>query len=82
LDGGVGPTVSLNTGANALVIPTALLQPSVDGDIVSMGFAVSGATTIAANVGQCLGKSEEAPMQITAAYSVSSLNPGSNTFTL
>jgi hypothetical protein len=79
--GGVGPTVAVNTGANALVTLTALLEPSVDGDTVSMGFNVSGATTIAASVSQCLSNSEQAPMQISAAFVVSSLNPGSNTFT-
>lgn len=79
--GGVGPTVSLNTGTKALVILTAFLETTTDGDTVSMGFAVSGATTIAANVGQCYSTSQQSPIQAGASFTVTGLTAGSNTFT-
>ena len=75
--------VTITTGTAALVILTATMRLSVTGNIVHMGFAVSGATTTAASdnysasmtsavagVGAC----------ITAVYPVV-LNAGSNTFT-
>lgn len=78
-----GPAVTLTTGTSALVIVgTQVYQNTADRGAY-MGFAVSGATTIAASEAQAVGifngTATPAP-KISAAFVVT-LTAGSNTFT-
>jgi hypothetical protein len=78
-----GPAVTLTTGTSALVIVgTQVYQNTADRGAY-MGFAVSGATTIAASEAQAVGifngTATPAP-KISAAFVVT-LTSGSNTFT-
>ena len=80
-----GPAVTVTTGTSVLIIPTADLYNSADGNYGLMSYAVSGATTIAADAHTNLliftspGAGKDA--QVSAAYIHSGLTPGSNTFT-
>jgi hypothetical protein len=79
----VGPTVSLLTGANALVILTAAMDSSVAGGNAVMGFAISGATTQAASNSLSLACTSAAGSQFynsSAVFAVG-LTPGTNVFT-
>jgi hypothetical protein len=80
----VGPSVSVTTGAAALVHVSALVQNATGGGGGYMGFAVSGATTIAPTNDRALrlisttaGEANRA----TVFHHQISLTPGSNTFT-
>jgi hypothetical protein len=86
-----GPSVAANISATgkALVTVTTLMSNGVANDGCSMGFAVSGATTVAASDAQSVrldnnngnGASENQKVQISATYLVTGLTAGSNTFT-
>jgi len=79
-----GPAVTVTTGTKALVIIGGeLYQGTVDRGLY-MGFAVSGATTIAANAATSIGMYYGANDQLSSKFSgafVVTLTAGSNTFT-
>jgi hypothetical protein len=80
----VGPSVTLTTGTTALVILTGRLSIASVNQAALMGFAVSGATTIAAADASCIyvdtrGAIDQT-VQCTAIYQVT-LTAGSNVFT-
>jgi hypothetical protein len=82
----VGPslTVNVSSSGTALVMLTAQLSNSNANRICYMGFAVSGASTVAASDAQSVSltsASANATAQVTATYLVTGLTPGSNTFT-
>lgn len=81
LAGGVGPVVVATTGTKALVLLQCQLSSNVDGDTCAMGFNVSGATTIAASIPQSIQSPNAAATAGAAAFLVSGLTAGSNTFT-
>lgn len=80
----VGPTATVTTGANAIVIVTANIANAAGGDGAAMGYAITGATTIAASdqnslqYGASLGG---AYPQASAVFPQGGLTPGSNIFT-
>jgi len=80
----VGPTVTITTGTDALVILTATIAASSDARMASMGFAVSGATTIAVSDATSLRASASTtnfdPYSMSAIFRVT-LTAGSNVFT-
>lgn len=79
-----GPACTVTTGASALVILTANIANAGSTDGAAMGFAVSGATTLAASATTSLQYTNSlggAYHQSSAAYVQSGLNAGSNTFT-
>jgi hypothetical protein len=80
--GGVGPSVSAVTGTKALVIIEANLTSNTAGDTCAVGYDVSGATTIAADVTRCLASSSQPPTQCAGAFVQTGLTAGTNTFTL
>lgn len=81
ISGGAGPTVTAVTGAKALVIIQANMTSNVAGDTCSVGYDISGATTIPADVGRCLSSSSAAPFQGAAGIVQTGLTAGTNTFT-
>lgn len=82
-----GPAVSLETGTTALVTVTAGISNTVSGSQISaMGFAISGATTVAASdsfslQNQALAAVAGAQIVASASFYVTSLTAGTNTFT-
>ena len=82
--GTIGPVVTVTTGANALVICTSSMGNASSSNNF-MGFAISGATTLAAAdatalVIVCTGVAGAA-QQNSALYFQTGLTAGSNTFT-
>ena len=80
----VGPAVTLTTGTKALVLLSCYMENSSTTNIVQMGFAVSGATTLAAAFGRTFyirGNSGGVALQASSVIPVTSLTAGSNTFT-
>ena len=82
----VGPavTVTVSSTGQTLVTITAELFNSTNNGICFMGFAVSGATTLAASNTQALRFQSPAAngrAQMSATYLVTGLTSGSNTFT-
>ena len=79
----VGPTVTITTGTTALVIVSCVHTAFNTNPSTSyMGFAVSGATTIAAADASAKGFQNAGGAATTAAvFRVTTLNAGSNTFT-
>lgn len=78
-----GPTVTITTGAYALVFITGQAQNSTNGEESRMGVEVSGATpTIAATDNYCLLSCDDANNYLQASTSVmfTTLTAGSNTF--
>ena len=75
-----GPAVTITTGTKALVIVTAYLENDGAGQAF-MGYAVSGATTIAATDTTALVKAASGNYRMSAVSRLSSLTAGSNTFT-
>lgn len=80
----VGPTVTVTTGTTALVVMTARLSIASVNQAALMGFAVSGATTIAAADASTIyvdsrGAADQT-VQMSAIYQVT-LTAGSNVFT-
>lgn len=79
----VGPSVSLTTLTTVLVVLTASMANSVAGTGANVGFAVSGATTLAANNTRALSAVTSASYayQMSAVYFLPGLTAGINTFT-
>jgi len=79
-----GPAVTVTTGTKALVIVCSEMYQGTSDRGLYMGFAVSGATTIAANAAQAAGiyngASDLTAIKFSAAFVVT-LTAGSNTFT-
>jgi hypothetical protein len=81
----VGPSVTVTTGTTAVIVISCGLDNEASGRAPRVGFAVSGASTIAATSTQCLRLSNSgarSSMQSSVVYVVSGLTAGSNTFTL
>ena len=76
-----GPAVTLTTGTKALVIITANIVNATAANYSYMGFAVSGATTVAAGTAQALWTVGTNLIQASAGFLVTGLTAGSNTFT-
>lgn len=79
----VGPTVTLNTGSQALVTLTSFMANNTVGQGCYMAFAVSGATTIAATAERSLRLMSSNANERNRASAVvwqTGLNIGSNTF--
>ena len=83
--GTVGPAVTITTGTKALVILTAVIDNSSSGNRSNMGFAVSGASTIAAtdkwSISLISTGSYVPQMTASGVFLVTGLTAGSNTFT-
>lgn len=79
----VGPQVTVNIGQSgkALVSVYGAIVASVSGSRSQMSFAVSGATTVAANDSMSLTNRQTFDARIGATFLVTGLNPGANTFT-
>lgn len=77
----VGPAVTVTTMTKALVFLQAALRSSIGGDYAEMGFAVSGASTIAATVNSAIYQNSTTDMSVGGCFFVSGLTAGSNTFT-
>jgi len=81
-----GPTATATTGTQALVIVGARIQVAALTQTVFMSFAVSGATTVAANDIYAIqatspGGEFESGKQMSYASVITGLTAGSNTFT-
>lgn len=79
-----GPAVTITTGTQALVLVSSRLTTDTSGQSAYAMYAVSGATTIAADdTGSLEGQNSAGNnVRATSAYVESSLNAGSNTFTV
>jgi len=79
----VGPAVTLLTGTAALVIVTAEVDTTGAGIVPRMGFAISGATTVAATDvwGIKVDAGAAALLQLSFTVLVQNLTPGTNIFT-
>jgi len=78
----VGPAVTLTTGTRALVIIKAGAVTSNANNSARMGFAVSGATTVAANdVETYHSDSTLSYLHASSGFIITGLTAGSNTFT-
>jgi hypothetical protein len=78
-----GPAVTVTTGTTALVIVRASISTESADRTANMGFAVSGATTIAASTTNCFSVRDVGSKSVIMASSVIAvtLTAGSNTFT-
>lgn len=81
-----GPSVSCVTGTSALVVMSAFMESTTSSGYVYMGFAVSGATTLAADNARSIinyDVSSAAPTGSTASgiVLVTGLTAGTNVFT-
>jgi hypothetical protein len=76
----VGPAVTVTTGAKALVIVKCGYFNS-GGNQTFMSFAVSGATTLAAADARAISIQSASQHHWGAAFLLTALTPGSNTFT-
>lgn len=81
LDGGPGPSLTITTGVNALVVISTSLQNTGTGS-VRMGYDISGSTTRAASDGRACATFGVAALGGYIGLSVleTGLTPGSNTF--
>ena len=79
-----GPAVTITTGTKALVFITSNIDNQINNGQGHVGFAVSGASTVSAADAQALHyySNGNLALQYGAAYYVSGLTAGSNTFTL
>ena len=80
----VGPAVTVTTGSEAIVVVTCQLSNDSAGARALMGYAISGATTLAAAAARSLTyESGNAGDFLLASYMglVAGLTPGSNVFT-
>ena len=78
-----GPAVTVTTGTTAFVILTSFVENSASLNNAFVGFAVSGATTVAATDDSSIlvqVATGGVPIQVSAVYKVT-LTAGSNTFT-
>jgi hypothetical protein len=81
---GTNPTVTLTTGTTALIHLGATVESNNTGNTV-VGFAVSGATTLAADDARSIGMNNHtanAPHYIGQSILVGGLTAGTNTFTM
>lgn len=81
----VGPAVTVTTGTKAIVCISSTLMNSGTAFFSAASYAVSGATTIAASDAWMIrldGHSITSPSRWGSVHFQSSLNPGSNTFTM
>ncbi len=76
----VGPSVTVVTATSAVVTLTTSMGSS-GGALQYMSFAISGATTRAASDLYSLREATTSAIMHSASFLVSSLTPGSNTFT-
>lgn len=79
-----GPTVTATTGTSAFVICTAQIENSTGGASGMMGYAISGASSIAAGADRCLRLNSAVGgvrNRASAAMFQTGLTAGSNTFT-
>lgn len=79
-----GPSVTLSTGVNAIVIIAAFMSQSINSGFAGMTWASSGATTNAASDTWSLqleGVKAGNPVSACSWYRTNSLNAGTNTFT-
>ena len=79
-----GPAVTVTTGTKALVIIAGQIQNDTISQQPQMGFAVSGATTLAADATRALTlymATANVHIEASYAYIVEGLTAGSNTFT-
>ena len=78
-----GPTVTVTCGDKALVTCHSYIRPLTAGQAGFFGFAISGATTRAANDQESLGFAGDgtAALMSSMAQLIMFLTPGSNTFT-
>lgn len=81
--GTVGPSVALVTGTAVMVVLAAEIDTPGSGVAPRMGFAISGASTVAATDAWCLKVDAAGAVlnQASFAVLVTGLTPGSNTFT-
>ncbi len=81
----VGPAVTITTGTKALVIVNGYIYNTTDRRRAVIGFAVSGATTIAATDTVAYSMFSEGindpQIQSSNSYLITGLTAGSNTFT-
>jgi hypothetical protein len=80
----VGPTVTVTTGTDALVLATCTVQNNTSGTNVYSSYEISGATTVAATDDRAIFITTAAANQgfrASIAYFEDALTPGSNTFT-
>jgi hypothetical protein len=81
----VGPTVTAVTGSSALVIVSAMVGLASFAGKPVMGFAVSGATTIAASIDRAASWTDTTANALEWSSAVwvehVTLTPGTNTFT-
>jgi len=84
--GGTGPSVTLSTGQNAIVvISCAQVNESADWNEVMSSHAVSGASSIAATDNYCIKTNETNNNTIQASHVMchdGTLSTGTNTFTM
>lgn len=81
----VGPAVTVTTGANAIVMTSSVVQNNTASENTYFSYAVSGATTISADVdGEAWLYSSAAGQgaRIGMVNMNTTLTPGSNTFTM
>jgi hypothetical protein len=79
-----GPAVTVTTGTQALVALYCRYENSSSNVPTLMAFAISGATTVAANENMAIGSGDQAggeKVRVGATFPVTGLTPGSNTFT-
>ena len=74
-----GPAVTVVTGTKALVTVTCRLYHNTGGYASAMGYAISGATTVAAAIETALITNNQ--MRASVSRVVTGLTAGSNTFT-
>jgi len=80
----VGPTVTLNTGARAIVLFRAAMDNNSANEACFMGFEVSGASSLAASDTSAInfdGLAASSRNRLGSPYVITSLTAGSNTFT-
>lgn len=82
--GTTGPAVTLTTGTSAVVVITAEVDTTGAGVSPYMGFAVSGATTVAAADSMAIRVDSSAIVNVCVSnvFLVTGLTGGSNTFTM
>lgn len=81
----VGPSVTTATGSRALVFIRAAFENSGANNGTFMSWDVTGATTFAASENQAVnfaGLSAATRWRLGSHYMISSLTPGTNTFTM
>lgn len=81
----VGPSVTMTTGTKAIISIYAGIAIDTSNNQAEVGYAVSGATTIAASSARCLqidGEPAGDELRMSAVFFESGLTGGSNTFTM